>query len=156
MWVLTEWCRGWVFSGMGWLAVGYSQTDSWLMGFAPIGGIHTMSWGVLVTAGGLVTVLREPMRAKQLALFAIAVITSYSIHYTKLYEIGPAGTGKTYLAVAASVEALDTDAVRRIILVRPAVEAGEKLGFLPGDMSQKVDPYLRPMYDALYESYNFV
>jgi len=74
LWVLTEWCRGWVFSGMGWLAVGYSQTDSWLMGFAPIGGIHTMSWGVLVTAGGLVTVLREPMRAKQLALFAIAAV----------------------------------------------------------------------------------
>jgi len=71
------------------------------------------------------------------------------------FGIGPAGTGKTYLAVAASVEALDTDAVRRIILVRPAVEAGEKLGFLPGDMSQKVDPYLRPMYDALYEMLGF-
>ncbi len=67
------------------------------------------------------------------------------------FGIGPAGTGKTYLAVAASVEALDTDTVRRIVLVRPAVEAGERLGFLPGDMSQKVDPYLRPMYDALYE-----
>ena len=64
--------------------------------------------------------------------------------------IGPAGTGKTYLAVAAAVEALDSEAVRRIVLVRPAVEAGERLGFLPGDMSQKVDPYLRPMYDALY------
>ena len=64
--------------------------------------------------------------------------------------VGPAGTGKTYLAVAASVEALDTGTVRRIVLVRPAVEAGERLGFLPGDMSQKVDPYLRPMYDALY------
>jgi phosphate starvation-inducible PhoH-like protein len=71
------------------------------------------------------------------------------------FGIGPAGTGKTYLAVAASVEALDTDAVRRIVLVRPAVEAGEKLGFLPGDMSQKVDPYLRPMYDALYEMLGF-
>ncbi len=68
-----------------------------------------------------------------------------------IFGIGPAGTGKTYLAVAASVEALDTDAVRRIVLVRPAVEAGERLGFLPGDMSQKVDPYLRPIYDALYE-----
>ncbi|MBD08270.1 MAG: phosphate starvation-inducible protein PhoH [Gammaproteobacteria bacterium] len=67
------------------------------------------------------------------------------------FGIGPAGTGKTYLAVAASVEALDTGTVRRIVLVRPAVEAGERLGFLPGDMSQKVDPYLRPMYDALYE-----
>ena len=68
-----------------------------------------------------------------------------------IFGIGPAGTGKTYLAVAASVEALDTDAVRRLVLVRPAVEAGERLGFLPGDMSQKVDPYLRPIYDALYE-----
>ena len=67
------------------------------------------------------------------------------------FGIGPAGTGKTYLAVAAAVEALDNEQVRRIILVRPAVEAGERLGFLPGDMSQKVDPYLRPMYDALYD-----
>ncbi|MGI9291104.1 MAG: PhoH family protein, partial [Gammaproteobacteria bacterium] len=67
------------------------------------------------------------------------------------FGIGPAGTGKTYLAVASAVEALDKEQVRRIILVRPAVEAGERLGFLPGDMSQKVDPYLRPMYDALYE-----
>ena len=71
------------------------------------------------------------------------------------FGIGPAGTGKTYLAVAASVEALDTDTVRRIVLVRPAVEAGERLGFLPGDMSQKVDPYLRPMYDALYAMMGF-
>lgn len=67
------------------------------------------------------------------------------------FGIGPAGTGKTYLAVAAAVEALEQDHVRRILLVRPAVEAGERLGFLPGDLSQKVDPYLRPMYDALYE-----
>jgi phosphate starvation-inducible protein PhoH and related proteins len=67
------------------------------------------------------------------------------------FGIGPAGTGKTYLAVACAVEALTADRVRRIVLVRPAVEAGERLGFLPGDMAQKVDPYLRPMYDALYE-----
>lgn len=67
------------------------------------------------------------------------------------FGVGPAGTGKTYLAVACAVEALQTEQVRRIILVRPAVEAGEKLGFLPGDMAQKVDPYLRPLYDALYE-----
>jgi phosphate starvation-inducible PhoH-like protein len=67
------------------------------------------------------------------------------------FGIGPAGTGKTYLAVACAVEALDKEQVRRIVLVRPAVEAGERLGFLPGDLSQKVDPYLRPMYDALYE-----
>ncbi len=71
------------------------------------------------------------------------------------FGIGPAGTGKTYLAVAASVDALETDLVRRIVLVRPAVEAGEKLGFLPGDLSQKIDPYLRPMYDALYEMLGF-
>tara|TARA_B100000953_G_scaffold67006_1_gene53683 strand:+ start:1391 stop:2272 length:882 start_codon:yes stop_codon:yes gene_type:complete len=67
------------------------------------------------------------------------------------FGIGPAGTGKTYLAVAAAIESLQKEEVKRIILVRPAVEAGESLGFLPGDLSQKVDPYLRPMYDALYE-----
>ncbi|MEQ8486094.1 MAG: PhoH family protein [Pseudomonadales bacterium] len=67
------------------------------------------------------------------------------------FGIGPAGTGKTYLAVACAVEALETQRVNRILLVRPAVEAGEKLGFLPGDLSQKIDPYLRPLYDALYE-----
>ena len=67
------------------------------------------------------------------------------------FGIGPAGTGKTYLAVACAIDALSNEEVRRIVLVRPAVEAGERLGFLPGDMSQKVDPYLRPMYDALYD-----
>ena len=67
------------------------------------------------------------------------------------FSIGPAGTGKTYLAVACAVDALERDAVKRIVLVRPAVEAGERLGFLPGDMAQKVDPYLRPLYDALYD-----
>jgi phosphate starvation-inducible PhoH-like protein len=71
------------------------------------------------------------------------------------FGVGPAGTGKTYLAVAAAVEAMTTETVRRLILVRPAVEAGERLGFLPGDMSQKIDPYLRPMYDALYEMLGF-
>lgn len=71
------------------------------------------------------------------------------------FGIGPAGTGKTYLAVACAVEALENDRVRRIVLVRPAVEAGERLGFLPGDLSQKVDPYLRPLYDALYEMLGF-
>ena len=67
------------------------------------------------------------------------------------FGIGPAGTGKTYLAVACAVDALERNAVQRIILTRPAVEAGERLGFLPGDLAQKVDPYLRPLYDALYE-----
>ena len=71
------------------------------------------------------------------------------------FGIGPAGTGKTYLAVACAVEALQADRVRRLVLVRPAVEAGERLGFLPGDLTQKVDPYLRPMYDALYEMMGF-
>lgn len=71
------------------------------------------------------------------------------------FGVGPAGTGKTYLAVACAVDALQNEMVRRIILVRPAVEAGEKLGFLPGDMAQKVDPYLRPLYDALYDMLGF-
>ena len=71
------------------------------------------------------------------------------------FAVGPAGTGKTWLAVACAVHALESDAVQRIILVRPAVEAGEKLGFLPGDLAQKVDPYLRPLYDALYELLGF-
>ena len=76
-------------------------------------------------------------------------------HHDLSFGIGPAGTGKTYLAVACAVEALLSERVRRIVLVRPAVEAGERLGFLPGDMAQKVDPYLRPMYDALYEMMGF-
>jgi phosphate starvation-inducible PhoH-like protein len=71
------------------------------------------------------------------------------------FGIGPAGTGKTYLAVACAVEALTSERVRRLVLVRPAVEAGERLGFLPGDLAQKVDPYLRPIYDALYEMLGF-
>ncbi|MGH8550087.1 MAG: PhoH family protein [Methylococcales bacterium] len=71
------------------------------------------------------------------------------------FGIGPAGTGKTYLAVACAVEALEQDRVKRLILARPAVEAGEKLGFLPGDLAQKIDPYLRPLYDALYEMLGF-
>ncbi len=71
------------------------------------------------------------------------------------FGIGPAGTGKTYLAVACAVEALEREEVERILLVRPAVEAGEKLGFLPGDLAQKVDPYLRPLYDALFEMLGF-
>ncbi|OZG72391.1 PhoH family protein [Hahella sp. CCB-MM4] len=83
-------------------------------------------------------------------------------HYVKAvlshdinFGVGPAGTGKTYLAVACAAQALANDQVKRILLVRPAVEAGEKLGFLPGDLAQKVDPYLRPLYDALYEMFGF-
>jgi len=71
------------------------------------------------------------------------------------FGVGPAGTGKTYLAVACAVDALERDKVKRIVLVRPAVEAGERLGFLPGDLAQKVDPYLRPLYDALYDLMGF-
>lgn len=78
-------------------------------------------------------------------------IASHDINF----GIGPAGTGKTYLAVACAVAALEQDRVKRLILARPAVEAGEKLGFLPGDLAQKVDPYLRPLYDALYEMLGF-
>ncbi len=81
----------------------------------------------------------------------VACIQQHDINF----GIGPAGTGKTYLAVACAVEALLEERVRRILLVRPAVEAGEKLGFLPGDMAQKIDPYLRPLYDALYEMLGF-
>jgi phosphate starvation-inducible PhoH-like protein len=71
------------------------------------------------------------------------------------FGVGPAGTGKTYLAVACAVEAMETERVRRLLLVRPAVEAGERLGFLPGDLAQKIDPYLRPLYDALFEMLGF-
>jgi phosphate starvation-inducible PhoH-like protein len=71
------------------------------------------------------------------------------------FSVGPAGTGKTYLAVACAVDALERDAAKRLVLVRPAVEAGERLGFLPGDMAAKVDPYLRPLYDALYDLMGF-
>jgi len=75
--------------------------------------------------------------------------------YDITFGIGPAGTGKTYLAVASAVDAFERDAVKRIVLVRPAVEAGERLGFLPGDLAQKVDPYLRPLHDALYDLMGF-
>jgi phosphate starvation-inducible PhoH-like protein len=88
--------------------------------------------------------------------------TPHQVEYLKqirahdaTFGIGPAGTGKTYLAVAAAVDAFERDAVKRIVLVRPAVEAGERLGFLPGDLAQKVDPYLRPLYDALYDLMGF-
>ncbi|MCP5160025.1 MAG: PhoH family protein [Gammaproteobacteria bacterium] len=76
-------------------------------------------------------------------------------HHDLNFGVGPAGTGKTYLAVACAVDALESNAARRLVLVRPAVEAGERLGFLPGDMTQKIDPYLRPLYDALYEMLGF-
>lgn len=77
------------------------------------------------------------------------------LNHDVVFGLGPAGTGKTYLAVAAAVDAFEKHAIERIVLVRPAVEAGEKLGFLPGDLAQKVDPYLRPLYDALYDLMGF-
>jgi len=83
------------------------------------------------------------------------VTSNKFVNTTLTLVLAPAGTGKTYLAVACAVEALEADRVERIMLVRPAVEAGEKLGFLPGDLSQKIDPYLRPLYDALYEMLGF-
>ncbi len=94
----------------------------------------------------------------KLALTVIKPRTANQIHYVRSIQkydinfgIGPSGTGKTYLAVACALQALENDQVQRIILVRPAVEAGESLGYLPGDLAQKIDPYLRPLYDALYE-----
>src|SRR5690606_2388566 len=88
--------------------------------------------------------------------------TPHQVQYLKAimdhditFGIGPAGTGKPYLAVACAVDALERDAVKRIVLTRPAVEAGERLGFLPGDLAQKIDPYLRPLYDALYDLMGF-
>lgn len=89
-------------------------------------------------------------RSKNQSIY-VRNILSYDINF----GIGPAGTGKTFLAVASAVSALEQEKIRRIILVRPAVEAGERLGFLPGDLAQKIDPYLRPLYDALYELIGF-
>ncbi len=99
-------------------------------------------------AGGALSTRRADLRARSdnQATY-LANIASHDI----TFAIGPAGTGKTYLAVAAAVDALTRSSVQRIVLTRPAVEAGEKLGYLPGDLAQKVDPYLRPLYDALYD-----
>ncbi len=100
---------------------------------------------VIKTRGGLVRARGPNQQA-----YLHAILT-HDINF----GIGPAGTGKTYLAVASAVEALETDRARRVLLVRPAVEAGERLGFLPGDLAQKIDPYLRPLYDALFEMLGF-
>jgi phosphate starvation-inducible PhoH-like protein len=96
---------------------------------------------VIKTPGGVITPRGEHQKRY------LSNILKYDLNF----GIGPAGTGKTYLAVACAVQALEQESVSRLVLVRPAVEAGERLGFLPGDMTQKVDPYLRPLYDALYE-----
>ncbi len=108
-------------------------------------GVHPGDDVVIRTKRGVVRG-RSPLQKKYLRDIADKVLS---------FGIGPAGTGKTYLAVASAVDALERDRVRRLVLVRPAVEAGEKLGFLPGDMAQKIDPYLRPLYDALYEMLGF-
>ncbi|MFC4160197.1 PhoH family protein [Chitinimonas lacunae] len=121
---------------------------------------------------GLIEVARPPVGEAGLLEDGVPVLktkrsdlrgrTPRQNHYLKAIQehditfgIGPAGTGKTYLAVASAVDALERDLVKRLVLVRPAVEAGERLGFLPGDLVQKVDPYLRPLYDALYDLMGF-
>ncbi|MDX1818279.1 MAG: PhoH family protein, partial [Marinobacter sp.] len=104
---------------------------------------------------GAVTVIKTPkLTAKPRGRNQQKYVHNIRTHDIN-FGIGPAGTGKTWLAVACAVEALKDEQVKRILLVRPAVEAGEKLGFLPGDLAQKVDPYLRPLYDALYEMLGF-
>lgn len=118
-------------------------------------GLESLSETVHHSAGKAPVVLRtrrmaiQPRGPNQQNY--VRSIQEYDINF----GIGPAGTGKTYLAVACAVDALEREQVRRILLVRPAVEAGEKLGFLPGDLAQKIDPYLRPLYDALYEMLGF-
>ncbi|MFN3581929.1 MAG: PhoH family protein [Pseudomonas sp.] len=118
-------------------------------------GLENLSEAVQQDANGKPVVLRtrrmtiQPRGPNQQSY--VRSIQEYDINF----GIGPAGTGKTYLAVACAVDALEREQIRRILLVRPAVEAGEKLGFLPGDLAQKIDPYLRPLYDALYEMLGF-
>ena len=112
---------------------------------------HTFTPGELADAlvdGSQLTTRRADLRARTAT--QAQYLANIATHDISL-GIGPAGTGKTYLAVACAVDALERSAVQRIVLTRPAVEAGERLGFLPGDLAQKVDPYLRPLYDALYE-----
>jgi len=111
-------------------------------------GIESLMKEKVTDLGSVVTTRRKSIKPRgghQTSY--VKMIRSHDINF----GVGPAGTGKTYLAVACAVEAIETQRVARILLVRPAVEAGEKLGFLPGDLAQKIDPYLRPLYDALYE-----
>jgi phosphate starvation-inducible PhoH-like protein len=120
------------------------QVQLMLSGDTALMGVDTDNLGMQSRKGEIRG--RTPNQAHYLAQMATHDIT---------FGIGPAGTGKTYLAVACAVDALERSAVQRIVLTRPAVEAGERLGFLPGDLAQKVDPYLRPLYDALYDLMGF-
>lgn len=122
-------------------------------------GVDAMVQADAAQNAGEVAVLGMTIRTKKGLIKARGVNQVNYVQAVKRHDInfgiGPAGTGKTYLAVACAVEALQNDKVERLLLVRPAVEAGEKLGFLPGDLAQKIDPYLRPLYDALYEMLGF-
>jgi len=122
-------------------------------------GVDAMVQADAAQGVGEVAVLGMTIRTKKGLIKARGVNQVSYVQAVKRHDInfgiGPAGTGKTYLAVACAVEALQNDKVERLLLVRPAVEAGEKLGFLPGDLAQKIDPYLRPLYDALYEMLGF-
>jgi len=131
----------------------YSRADDILT-------VEDVQLGLIELTGGAGAVADEPqLHTKRRDLRGrTATQSEYLraiVEHDITFGIGPAGTGKTYLAVACAVDALERDAVKRIVLVRPAVEAGERLGFLPGDLTQKVDPYLRPLYDALYDLMGF-
>ncbi len=116
-------------------------------------GFQEMNEALLLDANQWnIRLRKEQIRGR--GINQVAYLKSIQTHDLS-FGIGPAGTGKTYLAVACAVAALESESVQRLLLVRPAVEAGERLGFLPGDLAQKIDPYLRPMYDALYEMMGF-
>ena len=117
-------------------------------------GLEHLAEGVDVMAQAIQVIRTKRSSVKPRGKNQQAYVSSIK-HHDINFGIGPAGTGKTFLAVACAVESLLEEKVKRILLVRPAVEAGEKLGFLPGDLSQKIDPYLRPLYDALYEMLGF-
>lgn len=125
-------------------------------------GLEEIQLGLIEISGKAPAVVGDDMPALLTRRRDLRGRTPRQVQYIKqiqefdiTFGIGPAGTGKTYLAVACAVDAFERDAVKRIVLVRPAVEAGERLGFLPGDLAQKVDPYLRPLYDALYDLMGF-
>lgn len=121
-------------------------------GSAPTGRTHRIPLSVNESSDVVIHTRRGAVRVRgENQRSYVACIRQHDISF----GVGPAGTGKTYLAVACAVEALEHETVRRLVLVRPAVEAGERLGFLPGDLAQKIDPYLRPLYDALYDMFGY-